>query len=94
MKYVVYRKQLEIYAYLIEKRYGKKVSKMTLYYTNEKNKDPLITFEYKKDAIDSTIGAVCSIVKRIEDKDFEHSVQNSYSCKYCDMRYYCGKENV
>lgn len=43
-----YRKQLEIYAYLISERYKKNVSRMHLYYTNEAEGNPLVTFEYSK----------------------------------------------
>lgn len=39
-----YRRQLEAYAYLIEEKTGKKVSKMHLYYTGEENGVPTVTF--------------------------------------------------
>ena len=39
-----YRRQLHIYAYLIEQRTGQKVSKMHLYYTGEENGNPMISF--------------------------------------------------
>lgn len=87
-----YRKQLEIYAYLIEKRYGKKVSRMHLYYTNCQNGDPLISFEWTREAIDHTVDEISETIRNIEAKNFEHSVKNSYACTYCDMRYVCGKE--
>ena len=41
-----YRRQLNIYAYLVEQRTGNKVSKMHLYYTGEENSNPKITFPY------------------------------------------------
>ena len=41
-----YRRQLNIYAYLVERRTGNKVSKMYLYYTGEENSNPKITFPY------------------------------------------------
>ena len=50
-----YKKQLEIYAYLVEKRYGKKVSRMHLYYTSELEGDPLITFEWNRESVDHTM---------------------------------------
>ncbi len=86
-----YRKQLEIYAYLIEKRYGKKVRRMHLYYTNCPNGDPLITFEWTRSAIDHTVAEISETIKNIEDKNFDGSVTNSYACTFCDMRYVCGK---
>ena len=89
-----YRKQLEIYAYLIEKRYGKKVRQMHLYYTNCQDGDPLITFEWTRDAIDHTVDEITATIQNIENKNFEGSVTNSYACTFCDMRYVCGKAEM
>ena len=89
-----YRKQLQVYAYLIEKRYGKKVSRMHLYYTNCQNDDPLITFDWTQDAIDATVSEISETISNIENKFFEGSVTNSYACTFCDMRYVCGKAAI
>ena len=89
-----YKKQLEIYAYLVEKNFNKKVSKMHLYYTNTEGEDPLISFEWNRKQIDTTIQEVSETVEKIERKDFEHGVQNSYACDYCDMRYFCQKGSI
>lgn len=86
-----YKKQLEIYAYLIEKRYGKKVSRMHLYYTSTMEGNPIISFEWSRDAVNETIDEITQTVRNIEDKKFDHMVQNSYACEFCDMRYMCGK---
>jgi DNA helicase-2/ATP-dependent DNA helicase PcrA len=86
-----YRKQLEIYAYLIEKRYGKKVNRMHLYYTSTMNGDPVITFPWSRKAIDKTIEEITDTVNAIENKEFEKRVQNNYACRFCDMKYVCGK---
>ncbi len=89
-----YRKQLEIYSYLIEKRYGKKVSRMHLYYTNCENNDPLITFEWTRAAIDHTIAEITETIKNIEAKKFDGGAANAYACAFCDMRFVCGKASV
>ncbi|SFR90375.1 ATP-dependent helicase [[Clostridium] aminophilum] len=86
-----YKKQLEIYAYLIEKRYGKKVSRMHLYYTGTLDGDPIISFEWSRNAIDETIQEITRTVQNIEAKKFELKAQNTYACEYCDMRYVCEK---
>ena len=88
-----YRKQLEIYAYLIEKRYGKKVGRMHLYYTSTMKGDPLVTFVWNRADVDRTIRDISETVQKIETKDFHERVQNAYACKYCDMRYFCKREN-
>ena len=85
-----YKKQLEIYAYLIEKRYGKKVRRMHLYYTSTMDGNPIISFEWSRDAIDKTVEEISGTVMRIESKDFEDKVQNNYACRFCDMKYVCG----
>ena len=89
-----YRKQLEIYAYLIEKRYGKKVSRMHLYYTSTLEGDPLITFNWDRKAVTRTIADITKTVAKIEAKEFRERVQNAYACKFCDMRYFCGSERI
>ena len=84
-----YKKQLEIYAYLIEKRYAKTVSRMHLYYTSTLEGNPIISFDRSREAIDSTIEEITETVRRIENKDFEHGVQNNYTCRFCDMKHIC-----
>ena len=86
-----YKKQLEIYAYLVEKRYGKKASRMHLYYTSELEGDPLITFEWNRESVDHTMDELAQTVTKIEQKLFDEEVQNSYACEYCDMKFVCGK---
>lgn len=89
-----YRKQLEVYAYLIEKRYGKRVSRMHLYYTNCQNDDPMITFEWTRESIEHTLEEIAETIRNIETKNYEQSARNTYVCTYCDMRFVCGKETV
>lgn len=85
-----YRKQLEIYAYLVEKQYQRKVNRMHLYYTSTVEGDPLITFQYSRQSVDGAIREVHDTVRAIEDKEFDDKVQNTYACEFCDMKYYCG----
>lgn len=86
-----YRRQLEIYAYIIEQRYGIKVSKMHLYYPKEEDGNPRITFPYKEQNIAQTIASFDEIVKKIESKDFSMRgvCKTEKHCSECDMRFYC-----
>lgn len=84
-----YRRQLEIYAHLIEERIGSKVSKMHLYYTKEENGNPYITFEKRNVSVDKTIKEFDNVVSRIEKKDFDMNTRPVKICKDCDMRFYC-----
>ena len=84
-----YRRQLQIYAYLIEQRTGQKVSKMHLYYTGEENGNPMISYPYTKSAIEGTVAAFDDTVHRILRKEFKHTCDNPQTCKNCDFRHYC-----
>lgn len=86
-----YRRQLHLYAYLIEERTGQKVSKMHLYYTGEEDSVPTITYYYTKTAIEGTIAAFDSTVKKIMNKEYNTCSNDIKVCKNCDFRYYCQK---
>ncbi len=86
-----YRRQLQIYAHLIEQRTGQKVSKMHLYYTGEENGNPMITYPYTRTAIDGTVAAFDDTVHKILKKEFNHCCDDTKTCKNCDFRYYCNK---
>jgi len=86
-----YRRQLHIYAYLIEQRTGQKVSKMNLYYTGEENGNPIISFPYTKSAVEGTMAAFDETVHKILRKDFKHCSDSATTCKNCDFRFYCGR---
>ena len=84
-----YRRQLNIYAYLVEQRTGQKVSKMHLYYTAEEEGVPTITYPYQKTAIEGTMAAFDDTVHKIMKKDFHKCSDDSKICRNCDFRYYC-----
>jgi len=89
-----YKKQLDIYAYLIRQRYGKTVSRMHLYYTSTMVGDPLITFEYREEDIQKTIREFTRTVEAIENKKFTDKARNDENCVYCDLKFVCGKYSV
>lgn len=86
-----YRRQLEIYAYLIEERYGLQVNAMHLYYPKEENGNPRISYRYQRQNIENTITAFDEVVKKIKKKDFsmEGHKRNEKHCSDCDLRFYC-----
>lgn len=87
-----YRRQLNIYAYLVEQRTGHKVSKMHLYYTGEEDGVPTITFPYTKSAIEGTMEAFDDTVHKIMKKNFHTCSNDEKVCKNCDFRYYCSNK--
>lgn len=86
-----YRRQLEIYAHLIEKKTNYKVSKLHLYYTGEENGSPYISFNKDLNSIDSTIKEIDNVVDKIEKKKFNIcELPDEKLCGNCDIRFYCG----
>ncbi|NLL71765.1 MAG: ATP-dependent helicase, partial [Epulopiscium sp.] len=84
-----YKKQLQIYAHLVEEKTGKTVSKMHLYYTGAENENPRITFKKDKTSIDKTIEEFDNIVDKIQRKEFCKKSKSQLICDNCDFRYYC-----
>ena len=86
-----YKRQLEVYAHLVEEKTGKSVSRMHLYYTGEEGENPTVTFEKSQDAIEKTISEFDKVVAKIQNHEFSTEAKNKKSCLNCDMRYYCKK---
>lgn len=84
-----YRRQLHIYAHLVEERTGRKVSKMHLYYTGEDGGVPTITYPYTKSAVEGTLASFDDTVHKIMKKDFWHCADDPKVCAGCDFRFYC-----
>jgi DNA helicase-2/ATP-dependent DNA helicase PcrA len=86
-----YRRQLEVYAHLVEERTGYKVSNLHLYYPKEHDGIPTISFPYDKAIINKTITEFEQVVKKIEDQDYSMNkiVKSEKQCGDCDMRYHC-----
>jgi DNA helicase-2/ATP-dependent DNA helicase PcrA len=86
-----YRRQLEVYAHLIEERTPYTVSKIHLYYPKEEFGSPYITFKKNDLNINDTINSFEEVVQKIENKDFDNSlvVKSEKQCRDCDMRFYC-----
>lgn len=86
-----YRRQLEVYAHLVEERTGHTVSKMHLHYPKEENGSPYVTFNKNENTISKTIETFDKVVRNIENKNFDntHITRNAKQCGDCDMRYHC-----
>lgn len=86
-----YRRQLEVYAHLVEERTNHKVSKMHLYYTAEKDGLPTISYERRNADIPKTIATFDGVVTKIEARNFDMSAikKTEKLCGSCDMRFHC-----
>ncbi|QWD47649.1 ATP-dependent helicase [Polynucleobacter paneuropaeus] len=87
-----YKRQLEIYAHLVEEKIGKKVSKMHLYYTGSKDQKPYVTFERNSENIGKTVAAFDSVVQKIESKDYTMASRPVRICGDCDFKGYCNSK--
>lgn len=88
-----YRRQLEVYAHIVEERTGQQVSKTHLYYTSEDTGNPYISYDKDNRSISKTIRTFDNIVHRIETKDFAILSRPVELCRDCDIRYYCDRKN-
>lgn len=86
-----YKRQLEVYAHLIEERTDYEVSKMHIYYTGEHNSNPYVTFYKDSSVINQTINSFDTIVERIENYDYTIKERPKKHCGNCDMRFYCDR---
>lgn len=84
-----YKKQLQVYAHLVEEKTGKTVSKMHLYYTGATDEVPTITFNKDKASIEKTIQDFDAIVDKIQHKDFSCKSTSQVTCDNCDFKHYC-----
>ncbi len=91
-----YRRQLQIYAHLVEelgKEEGVKVSKMHLYCTEDPDPSasPEITFDYNPEEVQETVEAFADTAHHIMAKDYSGQADRANTCDNCDFRYYCRK---
>lgn len=86
----LYRKQLQIYAHLVEERKHATVGKMHIYYTGTESGNPMISFSKNKASIRETVDEFGKIVGRIQRKEYCTKSDSTKLCENCDMRYYCG----
>ncbi|KUF32525.1 ATP-dependent DNA helicase [Lysinibacillus sp. F5] len=86
-----YKRQLEVYAHLVEERTDYTVSKMHIYYTGEQNSNPYVTFNKDSSVITNTIRSFDTIVERIENYDYTIKERPKKHCGNCDMRFYCDR---
>lgn len=83
------RRQLEVYAHILNERYGYEISKLKIYYTSEIDSNPIIEFKKDDYSITKTIEGFTEVVHQIEDNQFGGKAKDVRICRNCDLRYYC-----
>ncbi len=91
-----YERQLCTYAHIVERRYGRHVDRLLLYWTSEQRKaDALMALPYDTQRVEGAGRHFDEVVGRIQAKDF--AVQQPPEpgiCKECDLRMLCHAEGV
>lgn len=87
-----YKRQLQIYAYIIEQRTGIPVSKLHLYYTGDSESGiPTISFKNEPSKVQDTIDDFTNVVHKIQCRDYSTKSVSANLCRNCDLRYFCQK---
>lgn len=91
-----YQRQLCTYAYILEKRHGRRVDRMLLYWTAEPMKqDALMMFPYQPEQIHEAGLHFDRVVERIQAKEFDVSnPPEAGICKECDLRHLCTSDGT
>lgn len=90
-----YKRQLQIYAYIITQRTGVPVSKLRLYYTGEIDGGlPEITFANEPLKVQSTIDEFTDVVHKIQCRDYSTRSTSQIMCNNCDLRFFCRKQKA
>ncbi len=91
-----YQRQLCTYAHILEKRHGRRVDRMLLYWTAEPRKqDALMVFPYQPEQIHEAGLHFDRVVERIQAREFRvpHPPEPGI-CKECDLRHLCTSDGT
>jgi DNA helicase-2/ATP-dependent DNA helicase PcrA len=91
-----YQRQLCTYAHILERRHGKRVDRLLLYWTSEPRKeDALMVLPYDPAKIEEAGRYFDETVRRIEAKEFAvKTPPEAAICKECDLRMLCRSEGI
>lgn len=91
-----YERQLCTYAHILERRYGKRVDRLLLYWTAEETKTKaLMVFPYRPERIEEAGRYFDQVVARIEAEEFQVTQPPEAAiCKECDLRTLCQSDGL
>jgi DNA helicase II / ATP-dependent DNA helicase PcrA len=91
-----YERQLCTYAYMLERRYDKRVDRLLLYWTAEEQKDKAVmAFPYRPERIDEAGRYFDQVVARIQAEEFRVTQSPEAAiCKECDLRGLCRSDGI
>jgi DNA helicase-2/ATP-dependent DNA helicase PcrA len=91
-----YEHQLCTYAHILERRHGRRVDRVLLYWTAEPQKEQaLMAFPYRPEQIDKAGDHFDKMVRRIQAQEFKvaHPPETAI-CKECDLRMLCRADGI
>jgi DNA helicase-2/ATP-dependent DNA helicase PcrA len=91
-----YERQLHTYAYILEKRHGRHVDRLLLYWTSEPGKeDALMVLPYDPARVEAAGRHFDEVVRRIQAKEFVvRRPPEPGICKECDLRLLCQADGI
>ena len=91
-----YERQLCTYAHILERRQGRHVDRLLLYWTAEPEKEKaLMPFPYSPERIDAAGRHFDEVVRRIQAEEFRVTQPPEAAiCKECDLRLLCHSEGI
>ncbi|MFK4785217.1 CRISPR-associated protein Cas4 [Fusobacterium sp. MFO224] len=84
-----YEEQIQIYAYLLEKKYSKKISKGIIIYINECKDKKIIDVDLNEELILKTMDKFKRTANKIVNREYETGYLDKRACEYCNFRNYC-----
>ena len=91
-----YERQLCTYAHILERRHGRHVDRLLLYWTSEARKeDALMVLPYDPRRVDEAGRHFDETVRRIQSREFAVTTPPEAAiCKECDLKMLCHAEGI
>ena len=91
-----YERQLCTYAHILERRHGRHVDRLMLYWTSEQRKqDALMVIPYDPKRVEEAGLYFDETVRRIQAREFAvKATPEAAICKECDLRMLCHAEGI
>ena len=91
-----YVKQLQLYAHILDLRYGRKPDRLLLYWTGEERReDALMVFPYEPAQVTASGRHFDNVVSKIARREFAvKQAPEPKICKECDFKTYCYRQGT
>jgi DNA helicase-2/ATP-dependent DNA helicase PcrA len=93
---LAYERQLCTYAHILERRHGRRVDRLLLYWTSEaRREDALMVLPYDPTRVEDAGLHFDETVRRIQEREFAVAKPPEAAiCKECDLRMLCHAEGI